>query len=156
MVGLTGCKVNYSFTGANISPDVNTISIATFPNYAPLAQPTLSQVFSESLKDYFVSQTSLSLVKQFGDLTIEGEIKDYRTSPLGISQNETAAENRLTIIIAVRYVNTKDDSQSFEKTFSRFEDYSSAKSLSEVEDDLISLINEQLIQDIFNESVGNW
>lgn len=151
-----GCKVNYSFTGASISPDIKTVSIDYFPNYAPLAQPTLSQVFTERLRDYFLSQTNLQLVDEFGDLQFSGEIVDYQTRPLAIQQNETAALNRLTIKIKVKYVNTKDESQNFERTFERFEDYDSSQPLSNVEDQLISDINDQLVQDIFNASVGDW
>ena len=56
---ITGCDV-YSFTGASISPEIKTISIASFPNQASLVQPSLSQVFTEKLKDKFVSQTNLT------------------------------------------------------------------------------------------------
>lgn len=153
---MNSCKVNYSFTGASISPDIKTVSVAYFPNNAPLAQPTLSQVFTESLKDYFLSQTNLSLVDRFGDIQFEGEIIDYKTEPLAIQQNETAALNRLTISIRVRYTNNKEDNVDFERTFTRFEDYESSRNLADVEAELIPQINDQIIQDIFNASIGNW
>ncbi len=156
VVFLNSCKVNYSFTGASISPDIKTVSVAYFPNNAPLAQPTLSQVFTESLKDYFLSQTNLSLVDRFGDIQFEGEIIDYKTEPLAIQQNETAALNRLTISIRVRYTNNKEDNVDFERTFTRFEDYESSRNLADVEAELIPQINDQIIQDIFNASIGNW
>ena len=156
VVFLNSCKVNYSFTGASISPDIKTVSVAYFPNNAPLAQPTLSQVFTESLKDYFLSQTNLSLVDRFGDIQFEGEIIDYKTEPLAIQQNETAALNRLTISIRVRYANNKEDNVDFERTFTRFEDYESSRNLADVEAELIPQINDQIIQDIFNASIGNW
>ena len=148
--------MNYSFTGASISPDIKTVSVAYFPNNAPLAQPTLSQVFTESLKDYFLSQTNLSLVDRFGDIQFEGEIIDYKTEPLAIQQNETAALTRLTISIRVRYANNKEDNVDFERTFTRFEDYESSRNLADVEAELIPQINDQIIQDIFNASIGNW
>lgn len=153
---LTGCKVNYSFTGASISPNIKTFSVALFPNYAPLAQPTLSQVFTESLKDYFLSQTRLTLVDKYGDLQFEGEILDYNTSPQAITSGETAALNRLTITVNVRFVNTTDEKQNFEKKFTRFAEFQSSQNLAAVESTLISEINDQIIQDIFNASVGNW
>ena len=59
LVSIMACKVNYSFTGASIPPDVKTISIQTFPNYAPLVQPLLSQIFTEALKEKFQAQTNL-------------------------------------------------------------------------------------------------
>ena len=50
---INGCKV-YSFTGASISSDIKTVSIKYFPNKASIVQPSLSQVFTEKLKDKFV------------------------------------------------------------------------------------------------------
>lgn len=153
---LTSCKVNYSFTGASISPDIKTVSIVYFPNYAPLAQPTLSQVFTESLKDYFLSQTSLKLTDKYGDIEFSGEIIDYKTEPMAVTQDETAAVNRLTITVKVKYKNSKDETQNFEKTFSKNETYDSGRNLNDVEPELIPQIVDQIVQDIFNASLGNW
>lgn len=91
-----------------------------------------------------------------GDLQIEGSITNYRTSPVAIQANETAAQTRLTISVEVVYVNTLDDSKNFKSTFSRFQDYPSTQNLSEVQDMLIDQINEMLIQDIFDKAVVNW
>ncbi len=150
---LSGCGI-YSFTGA--STTAKTIAIKYFPNNAPLIQPTLSQSFTDALKDKFLSQTTLDLVQNRGELTIEGEIIGYSTQPIAIQSNEQAALNRLTISVRVKFTNTVEENQDFETTFSRYEDYESNKSLSEVEDDLINQINEYLIEDIFNKAVVNW
>lgn len=152
----TSCSVKYSFTGTSIDPAVKTVSIAYFESFAPLAKPTLSQVFTEALKDRFIQQTNLSLVKSSGDLQFKGKIVNYETRPVAIQGNETAALNRLTITVEVEFVNVKDDSRNFKQNFSRFEDYSSNQALSSVEDALIESINEQLIQDIFNKAVSDW
>ena len=146
----------YSFTGASISPETKTISINYFQNYAAMGPATLSQSFTEALKDVFVRQTSLTLVNKNGDLHFEGQISDYRTAPIAIQSNDIAASNRLTITVDVKFVNTNDELQSFETSFSRFEDYNSDQDLASVEEDLIVKINEQLVQDIFNKSVSNW
>lgn len=151
----TGCKV-YSFTGASISPDVKTISIAYFPNQASLVQPSLSQVFTEKLRDKFVSQTSLVQVTSNGDLQFEGAITDYTAIPTAIQGNEQAALNRLTITVQVKFVNTKDEKQSFQSSFSRFTDYDSRKNLASVEQELINEVCNQLVDDIFNKAVINW
>jgi len=146
----------YSFTGASISPAVETISIIPFPNNAPLVQPTLSQEFTNALKEKFTSQTNLALVNRDGDLNIEGEITGYSTQPVAIQGNEQAALNRLTISVKVRFTNTVEEARSFESTFTRFEDYPSSQSLSAVEESLIQQINEALVEDIFNRAVVNW
>tara|TARA_B100000780_G_C20837101_1_gene332642 strand:- start:24 stop:530 length:507 start_codon:yes stop_codon:yes gene_type:complete len=148
------CKVNYSFTG--ISTDAETVSIQYFPNNAALAPPTLSQEFSEGLKDIFLQQTSIQLVDRGGELQFEGEIVDYKNEPIAITSNDNAAQNRLTITVNVRFVNTLDETQNFEQRFSRFEDYSSTQNLSSVESDLNQLIIDQLTQDILTRAIGNW
>lgn len=155
LVFAQGCGV-YSFTGASISPEVKTISIQLFPSYAPLAPPNLPQTFTETLRDKFVSLTNLDMVNKGGDIQFEGSIVGYKTSPVAIQGNETAALNRLSVTVQVTYNDTKNEGNSFDKQFTRFADYDSNKTLTEVEQDLLIEINDQIIQDIFNESVVNW
>ena len=152
---ISSCGV-YSFTGASISPDIKTFSVQYFPNRASLVQPTLSQVFTEKLKEKFISQTNLSPLTTGGDLQFEGYISDYNTAPTAIQSTDQAALNRLTITVSVKFTNNKDPKNNFETTFSKFSDYSSAKNLSEVETDLIKEISSQLVDDIFNKAVINW
>ena len=146
----------YSFTGASISPDVKTVSVQYFPNHAATIEPTLSQVFTERLKDYFLEQTNLSLETELGDLNFSGEIVKYEVKPIAIQANERAAQNRLTIAVKVKFENTKDDSKNFEQKFFRYADYDSGQSLAEVEDVLIEQITNELAEDIFNKTVVNW
>lgn len=150
------CKINYSFTGASISPDVKTISIQTINNQADLVVPSLSQTATESLKDKFLSQTSLQLVNGTGDLNIEGEITSYRTQPMAIQSTEKASLNRLTITIMIRFSNIKDPKQNFSSSFSRYTDYDSSQSLDAVEEQLIKEILDQINEDIFNKALANW
>jgi hypothetical protein len=155
MISLWGCGV-YSFTGASISPETKTISIERFPNNAMTVEPTLSQKFTDALRDKFQRETNLTVLTKGGDLHIEGSITGYRTSPVAIQANETAAMNRLTITVEVTFTNTVDDSKSYKSSFSRYEDYPSTQNLSEVQETLIDQINEMLIQDIFDKAVVNW
>lgn len=151
------CKMNYSFTGASIPPEVKTIQIAQFPNNAPLINPTLSQEFTDGLRDKFQSQTSLIMVNGEGDMVIEGEIVDYSTKPVAIQSNDQAALNRLTITVKVTFINHFDETQSFSnQSFSRYEDYPSTANLTTVADGLVKVISEYLIEDIFNKTVVNW
>ena len=157
LVILSGCRVNYSFTGASISPDIKTITIGYFPNKASIVVPTLSRDLTESLRDYFTSQTSLVLVERNGDLILEGTVTGYEPGkPVAIQGNETAALNRMTITVSVKFINRKDEKQNYEQSFSRYLDYSSTQPLSLVQNTLIEEINKQLVQDIFNKSVVNW
>jgi len=156
---LGGCKtmsVSYSFSGINIDPAIKTISVEYFPNRAPVVQAQLSQYFTDALIDKIQSNTSLELVPGAGDISFSGEIKDYSTKPTAITGEETAAMNRLTIKINVVYVNNFNMEESFESTFSRYEDYDSSKDLADVEDELMELIIEDILEDIFNKAFVNW
>lgn len=150
-----GCGV-YSFTGASIPPEAKTISITYFVNNAQFVEPTLSQSLTDALRDRFQSQTNLNFINEDGDLQLEGSITDYSTKPVAIQGNETAALNRLTVSVKVKFTNTIDPTKDFESSFTRFEDYSSSQDLSAVKDQLIPLINEALVDDIFNKAVVNW
>lgn len=152
----TGCSINYSFTGASISPNVKTVSIPNFPNNAPLVVPTLSRTLTEALRDYFTSQTNLVIIDRQGDLNLDGTITQYGVQPVAIQGNETAAMNRLTITVNVKFTNRTDPKQNWESSFSRYQDYSSSFNLVSVQDGLIKEITDQLVQDIFNKSVVNW
>ncbi len=155
LILFSGCGV-YSFTGASISPEVKTISIQHFPNNAPLIEATLSQSFTDALRDKFVSQTNLTLVNSGGDLSIEGEITGYNTQPVAIQANEVAARNRLTITVNVNFVNNFDETKDFETKFTHYMDYHSNLNLSVVKETLIAQINEMIVEDIFNKAVVNW
>lgn len=155
-IGNFACKINYSFTGASIPEDVKTVSVKTFGNFAPLTNPNYPQLFTEALKDIFLSQTNLSLVSTNGDLQFEGAITDYKITSVAIQGNETAALNRLSITINAKFTNTKDKIQSYESKFTRFADFNSSSNLSAVEEELMKEINTQITQDIFNQAVSNW
>lgn len=152
---LTGCGV-YSFTGASIPAEAKTVSVQYFPNNANLVQPMLSSVLTNTLRDYFMNQTSLAEVENNGDLSIEGEITDYVTAPTAITGDQTAALNRLTVTVNVRFFNKYDESKNFEQKFSQYEDYSSTLDLNSVQDELMETIVGKLCEDIFNKAVVNW
>ena len=153
---LKGCSVKYSFTGASLTADMKTISVQYFPNRADIVNPTLSQEFTEKLKDKFISQTSLDMISDGGDLNFEGEIAQYYTRPAAIRGDETASLTRLTIGIKVVFTNLKDPKKNFESTFSHYEDFDADQSLDLVEGELVPQILEKIIEDIFNRAVVNW
>ena len=156
LLSANSCRVSYSFTGASISPNVKTVSISYFQNNAGLVVPTLSRTFTDAIRDYFTSQTNLNLVDRNGDLNLDGTITQYAVIPVAIQGNETAAMNRLTIGVTVKFSNKTDTKQNWETNFSKYRDYSSAYNLSTVQDGLIKEITDDLVQDIFNKAVVNW
>ena len=144
-----------SFSGASIPAEAKTISVAYFPNHAQLINPLLSDNLTNALRDAMTNQTTLDMVEEGGDLAFEGEITDYRTTPVAIT-GQTAAMNRLTITVKVRFTNRIDETKDFEQTFSRYEDYLSNQELNSVQEALTATIVEQLVEDIFNKALVNW
>lgn len=153
---LNGCRVNYSFGGGTFHPDAKTISVQYFDPRAPLSSPRTAQVLTETVRDLMQAQTPLALVKADGDYDYEGAITGYNVQPVAIQSNETAAQNRLTITIQVRFRNRFDEKQNTELTLSRFVDYQSTQDLVTVEEELVRNISRQLAQDIFDRTLGNW
>ena len=145
----------YSFSGASIPAEAKTVSVDYFPNHAQLVNPMLSNNLTNALRDAMTNQTTLDMVESGGDLAFEGEITDYRTTPVAIT-GQTAAMNRLTISVKVRFTNRIDDTKDFEQSFSRYEDYPSDQELTSVQESLTSSIIEQLVEDIFNKALVNW
>jgi len=154
-ISLAACGI-YSFTGASISADIETVSVDYFQNNASMVQPTLSNIMTEGLKDQFISQTNLSLTDAIGDLQFEGEITGYVVKPIAIQANETAAQNRLTISVKVTFTNNLDENQNYSQSFSHYADFDSSQDLSSIETELIDQIVEVLSENIFNKAVANW
>lgn len=153
---LVGCGI-YSFTGTNLHPDVKTVQIDYFPNNAILVEPTLSQEFTLTLQDLFLTQTNLDLVKSGGDLQFEGEITGYKINPMSATADQRAAQNRLTITVNVRFYNNLNEDDNFERSFSHFYDYgANVQLIGSALDDAFLEINERIAQDIFNASVAKW
>lgn len=153
---MQGCSLSYSFTGASIPLEAKTISVMQISNEAPLINPTLSSTLTDALRDRFSSQTRLSLVNAKGDLSLEGKITGYSAQPTAIQGNDVASQYRLTVTVRIIFVNKIDESQNFDQSFSRFEDYSSSVDLNSVQDALVASITEALVDDIFNKAVVNW
>lgn len=146
----------YSFTGGNTG-DAKTIQVDFFPNRAPLIEPSLSQKFTEDLRDLFTRQTNLTLQATNGDLHFQGEITDYRITPMSASANQTAAQNRLTVTVNVIFTNKLKEKDNFEKSFSFYSDYGAQQQLTgSVLEAALEEILERITQDIFNASVAKW
>jgi len=152
---LSGCKVSYSFSGAS-TEGLKSVSVQYFQNRASLVQPGLSQNLTDALIDKCKAQTNLSVVNGLGDVNFEGEISDYYTRPLTVSADATAATNRFTISVKVKFTNAVDPDLSYEQSFSRYEDYDSSLDLSQVEAELSEKIIEMIVEDIFNRAFVNW
>jgi hypothetical protein len=152
---VNSCGV-YNFTGAK-PVDAKTFQVNYFQNNAPLVEPGIERIFTLELQDIIQSQTNLNLVSQGGELLYEGEIVDYRVTPMTATADQRAAQNRLTITIMVRFSNRNKEEDNFEKRFSFFYDFDANQQL--VGSQLttaLDVIFERITQDIFNESLAKW
>ncbi len=148
----------YSFTGADINySTTKTVQVNYFQNNAPIVEPGIARDFTQKLQNLLLNQTSLDLVNNNGDLVYEGEITQYYIAPITATSNSTAAQNRLTIGINVRFFNTKEPLKDFEQPFSFYYDYDGQTQLTGSKLDVaVDIIFERLTQDIFNKSLANW
>lgn len=158
MAALASCTMKYSFSGASISPDTKTVCVQYITNVAPIINPTLSQSLTESLKDKFVSQTSLMVIPNANDadMRFEGQITGYTVTPTAITGNQYASLNRLTITVQIKFTNKKNPELSYSKSFSQYEDFPGTDPLTSVEAALSKQIVDKLVEDIFNAAVANW
>jgi len=147
----------YSFTGANVDANVKTFQVNYFQNTAEVVEPGLDRTFTLRLQNLIQNQTNLSLTNSGGDLLYEGEITEYRVSPMTATANQRAAQNRLTITVNVRFTNRRKEDDDFEKRFSFYFDYDANELLTgSVLNNALEEIFERITQDIFNESLAKW
>ncbi len=132
------------------------IQIDFFENSSALASSTVSSSFTEYLRDLMQSQTTLNLVSEDGDVVFSGTIKKYSISPINIqAETESAAQNRLTMVVAVNeYFPIIDSMAMNNHNFSAFVDYNSTEDFISIEETLIETLNNQLTQDIFDKAFG--
>ena len=155
VICLNSCSV-YNFTGAK-PIDAKTFQVNFFQNNAELIEPGIDRKFTIKLQEIIQNQTNLSLTNSNGDLLYEGEIVEYRITPMQATAAQTAAESRLTISVNVRFSNKNKETDNFEKRFSFYRDYSgNSLPTGSVLNDYIDEIYERITQDIFNESLAKW
>ena len=153
---VSGCGA-YSFTGISLSSKTKTFQVNYFQNTSALIEPGIERDFTLALQDLILNQTNLDLVKSNGDILYEGEIVEYRISPTTATASNTAAQNRLTIGINVRFINKDDEEADFEKRFSFFFDFEgSAQLIGSQKTTAIEEIFERITQDVVNASLANW
>lgn len=150
------CVGGYSFTGASISADMKTFQVEQFVNRASIVNATLATDLTNALVNKIVSSTNLIQQSSNADVSFSGTIVSYSITPTSINAEDRATKNRLTITISVSYVNHKDPKMNYNTQFSRFRDYDSNMSLSDVEESLVKEINEELVEDVFTKSFVNW
>lgn len=153
----SSCSISFKLNGANINyQTTHSISISDFPNNAPMVNPTLSNNLTESIRDLFQRQTRLQILRKGGDLELEGSIVGYDLSQGAISVDSYASESKLTIRVKVHFTNNVNPEDSFEKEYSAYQTFDASQMLSDVQDELCSIIIKEIADNIYNDTVAKW
>lgn len=157
-LGMGGCRISYKLNGAAIDYSVyKTIYVSNFPIRAALVYPPLQQTFENELLDYITRNTRLRTISEGNaDLQMEGEITGYNLSPQAVTENAYASRTRLTIQVKVRYVDNRSEGKDIDQTFSAYRDFDSSEMLTDVQDELCNQISKELVELIFNATLGDW
>ena len=154
-VPLSCGSVSFNMSGANFG-NAKTCQVNYFENRADIVNPRLSAQITDALKDKIQSNSSLRLVNSNGDVAFEGEITGYNVQPQQITAQNVAAEDRLTVTVKVKFTNLTDPEKDYDKSFSRFQNFTGGVSLTSVEGSLVELILVELMEDIYNEAFATW
>lgn len=154
---LLGCSISYKFNGASINyNETKTIAIEGFPLRSAYVWAPMKSMFDNKLQDTFVNQTKLRLVKRNADLQISGEIVGYDQFNKSISASGYSSQTQLKMTVNVRFVNTKNHSQDFERQFTATADYDASQQLAAVQARLVQQMIDDLVDQIYNATVVNW
>lgn len=154
---MCGCRISYKFNGAALDYNIyKTIYVSQFPIRAALVYPPLQQTFENELLDYITRNTRLRTVETGGDLQLEGEITGYNLSPQAVTEDAYASKTRLTISVRVKYIDNKQEGKNVDQTFSAYRDFDSSEMLTDVQDQLCEEISKELVDLIYNATLGNW
>ena len=146
----------YTFSGASISPEIKNIKISYFTNEAENFKANLDRDITQKLTDFIIEQTDLSVNNDNYEIEINGKIISYDISPISISSNDFANQNRLSISVNIDFKNYINEKENYNQKFTRYVDYKSDQNIEEIESELNDQIIEEICIDIFNKTFVNW
>ncbi len=151
------CRISYKFNGSALDYNIyKTVHVGEFPIRAALVYPPLQSVFENELLNYIDRNTRLQTTDGLSDLTIEGEITGYSLSPQAVTEDAYASMTRLTITVRVKYTDSKQENKDSDQSFSAYRDFPSSEMLTDVQDQLCEEISKELVELIFNSTLGDW
>ncbi len=154
---LVACSISYKFNGASIDyTKVKTIQLNDFPIRSTYVWAPMQSLFNNRLADVFASQTRLQQVKRNGDMVISGEIVGYDQYNKGVSASGYSSQTQLKMTVNVRFVNNTNHAEDFERQFSATQDYDSSQQLTSVQEELVTQMVKDIVDQIFNATVANW
>lgn len=152
---LAGCGY-YSFTGASIPEHLDTVAVPLVEDQSLGGVPAMDQALTDLLVERFVRQTRLVLEPDEGqaDAVLAARIESYRTEPVAVTGDEVAALNRVTIRVAVRYLDRVEDAVRLERTFSGSAEYAAADL--ELEEAAVAEALREIADDVFTAATSDW
>ena len=154
---VSACTVSYRFNGASIDyNETKTIQIDNFPIRSAYVLAPMQSIFQNRLTDIFASQTKLRQVKKNGDLQLAGEIVAFDQYNKGISSDGYSSQVQLKMTVNVRFVNNKKHTDDFERQFTATTEYDSSQQLTAVQEELVTQMTKDIVDQIFNATVANW
>ncbi|MBR1666400.1 MAG: LptE family protein [Bacteroidaceae bacterium] len=153
----SSCAISYKFNGASIDySKTKTIQIDPFPIRSTYVWAPMQSIFNNKLTDLYAQQTKLKQVKRGGDLVVAGEITGFDQYNKGVSADGYSSQVQLKMTVNVRFTNTKNHKEDFERQFSATTEYDASQQLIAVQEELVTQMTKDICEQIFNATVANW
>ncbi len=156
-LALVSCSISYRFNGASIDyATTKTIQLDPFPIRSSYVWAPMQSIFNNRLTDIYAQQTKLRQVKRGGDLVVSGEITGFDQFNKGVGSDGYSSQVQLKMTVNVRFTNNKKHSEDFERQFSATTEYDATQQLVNVQEELVTQMTKDIVDQIFNATVANW
>ncbi|MBR3857404.1 MAG: LptE family protein [Bacteroidaceae bacterium] len=154
---VTACTVSYRFNGASIDyTTTKTIQIDNFPIRSAYVWAPMQSIFQNRITEVYLNQTKLRQVKKNGDLQLAGEIVAFDQFNKSISSEGYSSQVQLKMTVNVRFVNNKKHTDDFERQFTATSEFDASQQLNAVQEELVTQMTKDIVDQIFNATVANW
>lgn len=159
LFGLTSCwPTRVSFVDGSMPEEWKSFTVKTLENNTGNAPLSYNATLTELIKDGVQNSSRLSLSDdpESSEVNIEGIVSSYTITPVALQEGDAAAQNRLTVTVQFEIFITQPEEDIMELTSSRFIDYDASTDLGTVENELLSEVSDQIVQDVLNKLFSNW
>lgn len=157
-LALTACwPSSVSFRDGTMPEEWKTFTVKTLINNTATAPNSYPALLTEAIKDGIQNNSRLLLnTGNTAEVNIEGSVNGYSISPIALQPGDVAAKNRLSISTQFTIFITQPEEEKMEVSFTKFMDFNSNQDISSVENELLTEINNQIVQDIVAKLMSNW
>ena len=156
-VSFSGCNF-YSFSGANIPSDLETVAIPIAQDNSVNPVNTLGRQITDLLTDRFVGRTRLSLStnEATADALLDVVITGYQNQPTAVTGEEVASQNEVSIRARIEYVDQANGETLLSRTFTNSAQYDPVEQGAAGEEEAAQVALERLADDVFTAATSNW